>query len=198
MLKSFLPPGFDSLSPIIPPNADQSAHEAAGWPAGLTRQNERSNLSETTHPRDNYPSRLERAMKILFVAGFGPISRDVASTHHFFSEVLGIPFGAEDGDYYHTEQLPGCKAFALWPLAQAAESCFGTNQWPDSVPVPQAWLEFDVADIASAGAELREQGYQLLVENRLEPWGQRVTRLLGPNGLLVGITETPWLRDDEA
>ena len=136
-------------------------------------------------------------MKILFVAGFGPIARDVEATHHFYADALGIPFVVEDGSYYHTEQLAGCRAFALWPLEQAAESCFGTTQWPDDLPVPQAWLEFDVDDVAAAGAELGAQGFHLLVDNRVEPWGQRVTRLLGPNGLLVGITETPWMRDQD-
>ena len=42
--------------------------------------------------------------------------------------------------------------------------------------------------------ELKSQGYQLLVATRTEPWGQVVTRLLGPEGLLVGITHTPEMR----
>jgi hypothetical protein len=60
--------------------------------------------------------------------------------------------------------------------------------------VPQAWLEFDVADIEKATPELKSQGYRLLVGARAEPWGQVVTRLLGPEGLLVGITHTPSMR----
>ena len=60
--------------------------------------------------------------------------------------------------------------------------------------MPQAWIEFDVADIAAATMELESKGFRLLVANREEPWGQAVTRLLGPEGLLVGITRTPWLR----
>ena len=31
-------------------------------------------------------------------------------------------------------------------------------------------------------------------DNRKEPWGQTVTRLLSPEGILIGITLTPWLR----
>lgn len=80
--------------------------------------------------------------------------------------------------------LEGVKHFALWPLAQAAESCFGTDQWPGNVPVPQGWIEFDVEDIEKATAELKSQGYKLLVATRKEPWGQTVTRLLRPEGLL--------------
>ncbi len=131
---------------------------------------------------------------VLFVAGFGPIVRDPAASGRFYSETLGLPFKEEAGGYLHTGELEGVKHFALWPLGQAAESCFGTAQWPDHLPVPQAWIEFDVADIEKATAELKSQGYQLLVAMRKEPWGQVVTRLLGPEGLLVGITLTPAMR----
>ena len=86
------------------------------------------------------------------------------------------------------------KHFALWPLAQAAKSCFGTDQWPVNRPVPQAWVEFDVENVEKATAELKSQGYELLVAMRTEPWGQVVTRLLGPEGLLVGVTYTPSMR----
>ena len=131
---------------------------------------------------------------VLFVAGFGPIVRDPAASRKFYSEALGLPFKEDANGYMYTGGLDGVKHFALWPLAQAAESCFGTDQWPGSLPVPQGWIELDVADIEKATAELRSQGYELLVAMRTEPWGQVVTRLLGPEGLLVGITHTPELR----
>ncbi len=131
---------------------------------------------------------------VLFVAGFGPIVRDAVASRKFYAETLALPFKEDAGGYLHTGALDGVKHFALWPLAQAAESCFGTNQWPGDLPVPQAWIEFDVADIEQVTAELKSQGYQLLVAMRTEPWGQIVTRLLGPEGLLVGITHTPQLR----
>lgn len=133
-------------------------------------------------------------IQVLFVAGFGPIIRDLAASRKLYCEALGLPFKEEASGYLHTGQLEGVKHFALWPLAQAAESCFGTEQWPGDIPVPQAWIEFDVADIEKATAELKSQGYKLLVATRNEPWGQIVTRLLGPEGLLVGITHTPALR----
>jgi catechol 2,3-dioxygenase-like lactoylglutathione lyase family enzyme len=131
---------------------------------------------------------------ILFVAGFGPIVRDPAATRKFYSNTLSIPFKEEPNGYLHTADLDGVKHFALWPLAQAAESCFGTNDWPTNLPIPQAWIEFDVANIEKATTELKSQGYTLLVTNRTEPWGQIVTRLLGPEGLLVGLTHTPSMR----
>jgi hypothetical protein len=132
-------------------------------------------------------------MKVLFVAGFGPISVDVPAGRHFYGEVLGPPL-KDEGDYLHTGAVEGVKEFAAWPLVQAAESCFGKPEWPNNVPVPQAWIEFDVEDIGSATRELEQQGYQLLVSIRKEPWGQLVTRLLGPEGVLVGLTVTPSMR----
>jgi predicted enzyme related to lactoylglutathione lyase len=131
---------------------------------------------------------------VLFVAGFGPIVRDSATSRKFYSEALGLSFEEETNGYLHTGALDGVKHFALWPLAQAAESCFGKDQWPDNHPVPQAWIEFDVADIEQATAELKSQGYKLLIATQKEPWGQIVTRLMGPEGLLVGITHTPSMR----
>ena len=50
-------------------------------------------------------------------------------------------------------------------------------------------------DIHTATEELLAKGYTLLVATRKEPWGQLVTRLLGPEGLLLGITHTPSLRE---
>jgi catechol 2,3-dioxygenase-like lactoylglutathione lyase family enzyme len=131
---------------------------------------------------------------VLFVAGFGPIVRDPDKSRKFYSEALGLAFKEETNGYMHTGELDGVKHFALWPLPQAAQSCFGRDKWPDSIPAPQAWIEFDVGDIERATEELKSQGYKLLVAAQKEPWGQVVTRLLGPEGLLVGITYTPAMR----
>ena len=135
-------------------------------------------------------------IKVLFIAGFGPIIRDNDASRRLYMDALGISFKEEEGGYLHTEEVEGAKAFALWPLSQAAESCFGSKEWPDDVPVPNAWLEFDVEDIGAATEELRTQGYKLLVSARTEPWGQTVTRFLSPEGILVGVTHTPWMRDN--
>ena len=132
-------------------------------------------------------------MKVLFVAGFGPIAADVKASHRLYRDTLGLQFEA-DGDYLHTGAVDGVKHLAIWPLAQAAESCFGSPQWPAGTPVPQAWIEFDVEDIEAATRELQDGGYQLLVAGRTEPWGQVVTRMLGPEGMLVGLTVTPSMR----
>ena len=134
-------------------------------------------------------------MRVLFVAGFGPISADVGESRRLYEDALGIGFKVEEGDYRHTEELKGANTFAVWPLSQAAESCFGASEWPADVPRPQAWLEFDVDDLEEATREMEQRGYRLLVSNRTEPWGQAVTRLLSPEGLLLGLTMTPWMRE---
>jgi len=131
---------------------------------------------------------------VLFVAGFGPIVRDAAVSRTFYSDILGLPLEEDADGYLHTGRLDGVKHFAPRPLAQAAVSCFGTPEWPSNVREPQGWIEFDVANIEQATATLTAEGYELLVATQKEPWGQIVTRLLGPEGLLVGITHTPALR----
>ena len=134
-------------------------------------------------------------IKILFVAGFGPIVRDANASRKLYVKALEIPFKEETGGYLHTNALQGAKEFALWPLSQAAESCFGNPIWPDSSPAPHAWLEFDVDSVERATAELESMGYSMLIKNKKEPWGQTVSRFLDPDGLLVGLTFTPALRE---
>lgn len=133
-------------------------------------------------------------MKLLFIAGFGPIVRDLRASRRLYGELLGIGFKEEDGGYLHTEALKGANTFALWPLAQAAQSCFGSDTWPQEIPAPHAWLEFDVDNVEEATAELESKGCKMLVKNRTEPWGQTVSRFLSPEGLLIGVTVTPAMR----
>ena len=135
-------------------------------------------------------------IKVLFVAGFGPIVREPEASRSFYGDALGLPIEPmpNDPQYFHSETIAGVRHFALWPLTHAADACFGTPTWPAHLPVPHAWMEFDVEDIVSATATMKARGYTLLVEARQEPWGQTVSRLLSPEGVLVGLTITPWLR----
>jgi hypothetical protein len=136
-------------------------------------------------------------IKALFIAGFGPIVREATASRTLYSQRLGISFKEETGGYLHTEALKGANSFALWPLSQAAQSCFGKDSWPTEVPAPQAWLELDVENVEQATGELESQGYRMLVKNRKEPWGQTVSRFITPEGLLLGITFTPSMRNQE-
>ncbi len=137
-------------------------------------------------------------MEVLFVASVSPIVRDSAAARAFYGTGLGLSFEGGDGDYVFTEQLPGVKHFGLWPLSEAAKSCFGTNEWPAGIPVPQASVEFEVADVAAAAAELEQSGHRLIHGARTEPWAQVTARLLSPDGLLVAVCYTPWFHGDAA
>ena len=141
------------------------------------------------HPNTPVPD----GIHVLFIAGFGPVIRDATASRRLYQGTLGIAFEEIEG-YLHTERLEGAKTFACWPLEQAAQSCFGVPEWPGHLPVPQAWLEFDVENIEQATKVLEAQGYTLLVRTRTEPWGQTVSRLQSPEGLLVGVTYTPSMR----
>jgi len=87
-------------------------------------------------------------IKVLFIAGFGPIVPEATASRKLYNQILGIAFKEENDGYLHTEALKGAKTFALWPLSQAAQSCFGKDCWPREIPPPQAWLEFDVDNVA--------------------------------------------------
>jgi catechol 2,3-dioxygenase-like lactoylglutathione lyase family enzyme len=138
-------------------------------------------------------------VKIRFVAGFGPIVRDVAASRAFWGGGLGIQLKEAAPDYWTNDDLDGVKAFGLWPLSQAAESTFGKNEWPKDLPTPQAWMELDVESpeaVTSAVAELEKAGHRLLRGVHEEPWGQTTSRLLSPEGLLIGVTYTPWMHKE--
>ena len=137
-------------------------------------------------------------MKIAFVAGFGPIVRDSRAGLAFWGTALNIELAEAAPEYFTNDSLEGVRAFALWPLSQAAESTFGSPDWPADLPTPQAWLEFDLESAQAVGpavAELRAAGHRVLREAHEEPWGQTTARVLSPEGLLVGITYTPWMHE---
>lgn len=131
-------------------------------------------------------------MNVEFVASIAPISSDPAASRRLYIDTVGLPL--EGGDYVHSENIPGVRHFGIWPLAQAAEACFSTSDWPADRPVPQASIEFDVGDadaVHAAETELRDAGYEILHPTRTEPWGQTVVRILSPERLIIGISYTP-------
>lgn len=139
-------------------------------------------------------------MDIQFVSAMTVITPDPATSRKLYLDALGLPLeGAEsDPDYLHTENLEGAKHFGVWPLAQAADACFGTETWPEDTPIPQASVEFEVGSaeaVAPAAEELQTAGYELVHEAREEPWGQTVARILSPEGLIVGISYAPWMHE---
>ena len=142
-------------------------------------------------------------MEISFIAGYGPIARSVEDSHAFWAGTLGLPLSEIAPGYYGTDDLDGARAFAVWPLAQAAASVFGegASEWPADIPAPQSWIELDVASpeaVADAVAELEAAGATVLRGASTEPWGQITSRVLTPEGLLLGVTFTPWMHEDSS
>jgi len=134
-------------------------------------------------------------MDVQFVASIAPIVRDAEAARAFYGDALGLSFEGGGGNYVFTHKLDGTKHFGLWPLSEAATACFGTTEWPDEIPVPQASIEFEVADVAAAAKELEAKGHRLIHAARTEPWGQITARLLSPEGLLVAVCYTPAFHD---
>jgi catechol 2,3-dioxygenase-like lactoylglutathione lyase family enzyme len=136
-------------------------------------------------------------MEIEFVTSVAVIAADPPRSRALYIDTLGLPLADDgDSDYFHSDQVAGTRHFGVWPLSQAARACFGEDEWPASVPVPQVSIEFEVADLEALNAaceELTAGGHQLLHPPREEPWGQTVARLLSPEGAIVGISFAPMM-----
>jgi catechol 2,3-dioxygenase-like lactoylglutathione lyase family enzyme len=132
-----------------------------------------------------------------FIGAVGIITRSLEEGRALFVDSIGLPLEQSEGtNFLHTERWGGSKYFGVWPLSEAARTCFGTENWPDDRPVPQLFIEFEVdspAGVIEAASELESQGYHLLHAPRTDPWGQTVTRLQTIDGLLVGISYVPWM-----
>ena len=136
-------------------------------------------------------------MEIEFISGVAVITPDPAASRKLYLDALGLPLeGAEsEPDYIHSESIEGAKHFGVWPLAQAAQACYGTDDWPEGIPVPQVSVEFEVGSpeaVGPAAEELRAAGYEPIHEVRTEPWGQTIARILSPEDVIVGISYAPW------
>jgi catechol 2,3-dioxygenase-like lactoylglutathione lyase family enzyme len=139
-------------------------------------------------------------MNVVFVASVAVIAADPPKSRELFVEALGLPLEASTGsDYFHSERVGGCKHFGVWPLSEAAQACFGVEEWPADRPVPQASIEFEVEDagaVAIAAGELKAAGFRLLHDAREEPWGQTVARLQSIEGSIIGISYAPALHTE--
>ena len=154
----------------------------------------------TTITAVNHGPRSLADMDVLFITSVAVVAADPPQSRKLFMNALGLPLEGEGEGYYSSGSIPGSKHFGVWPLAEAAQACFGTPQWPAGRVVPQASIEFEVADadaVAAAGDELGRAGYELLHTARTEPWGQTVARLLTEDGLIVGISYAPMLHGGE-
>ena len=55
------------------------------------------------------------------------------------------------GDYIFSGEIEGSKHFGIWPLKEAAQACFGSDEWPADLTVPQVSLEFEVESPKAVG-----------------------------------------------
>jgi catechol 2,3-dioxygenase-like lactoylglutathione lyase family enzyme len=133
-------------------------------------------------------------MDVQFVASVAVITPDPSASRGLYVDALGLPLTAEGDGYLHSEDIAGSKSFGVWPLAQAAQACFGASDWPADRVLPQASIEFEVADadtVQVAADELKDKGFALLHEARIEPWGQTVARLQSNEGVIIGVSYMP-------
>jgi catechol 2,3-dioxygenase-like lactoylglutathione lyase family enzyme len=137
-------------------------------------------------------------MDVQFITSVAVITPDPGGSRRLYVDALGLALTAEGDGYLHSEDIDGCKSFGVWPLTQAAQACFGTPDWPAERPVPQASVEFEVADaetVRAAADELQEKGFTLLHHARTEPWGQTVARLQSGEGAIIGISYAPSMHE---
>jgi catechol 2,3-dioxygenase-like lactoylglutathione lyase family enzyme len=132
-------------------------------------------------------------MEIEFITSVAVITADPTRSRKLFVEGLGLPLDGA-GDYVYSDRIEGSKHFGLWPLTEAAQACFGTDEWPADRTIPQVSVEFEVANpeaVREAAAELEASGYEQLHPPREEPWGQSISRWLSRDGAILGISYVP-------
>jgi catechol 2,3-dioxygenase-like lactoylglutathione lyase family enzyme len=138
-------------------------------------------------------------MHVQSIASTAVITQDPDRSRRLYVDALGLPLDHAEGDeYYHSDKIGGSNHFGVWPLQQAAQACFGTDEWPSDVRIPQASVEFELADaeaVSAAAEELAGKGFELLHQVRTEPWGQTVCRFLSDEGLVIGMSYVPWMHE---
>lgn len=141
-------------------------------------------------------------MKPLFIGAIGIITNDLVEGRAFYVDTIGLPLKQAEGtNFLHSGKLEGSKYFGVWPLSEAAKVCFGTASWPTGRPVPQLFIEFEMASpagVTRAASELESKGHALLHSPRTDPWGQTVARLQTKDGLIIGISYVPWMHPAES
>ena len=108
-------------------------------------------------------------MNVEFIASVAVITPDPAAGRRLFIDTLGLPLSSNgDDEYVWTDKLDGARHFGVWPLSQAAQSCFGTDQWPADRTVPQMSIEFEQRSIEALHELEVEQTRSRLIRNDLQ------------------------------
>lgn len=138
-------------------------------------------------------------MEIEFIAGFSVITKQPDVSASLYVEALGLPLEKyETTDYRFVDGFPGAHHFGVWPLEMAAQSCFGQNEWPNSIAEPTATIDLELANpkaVESAVQEMKANGQDFIHGARMEPWGQTVARFMSPEGVLISLSYAPWLHE---
>src|ERR1700730_5902586 len=91
-------------------------------------------------------------MNVEWISSIAVIAADPAKSRELYVDALGLPLEPDaGGEYFHRELIRGSEQFGVWPLAQPAQACFGTDEWPSDRPVPQVSIEFEGQDAAGVG-----------------------------------------------
>ena len=146
-----------------------------------------------TGPRRNPGTRIHPR----FIGAIGLITSRLADGRALYVRTLGLPLRrAPRARFLFSTKLGGGRYFGVWPLSEAARTCFGTARWPADRPAPQMFIEFEMsrpADVGAAARELEAAGHRLLHPARTDPWGQTVARLQSKDGVIVGLSFVPWM-----
>ncbi len=136
-------------------------------------------------------------MRPRFIGAMGLITSSLAKGRALYVDALGLPLRqAEGAGFLHSTRLGGGRYFGVWPLSEAARTCFRTDRWPTDRPVPQMFIEFEMANpaaVSAAASEFESKGYTPLHRPRTDPWGQTVARFQTEDGVIVGISYVPWM-----
>ena len=137
-------------------------------------------------------------MEIAFITSVSVIVANPPESRKLYIDALGLALEGDEDGYFYSDKIEGSKHFGVWPLSEAAKSCFGTSEWPDKHPIPQASIEFEVQNseaVLAAAHELQGKGFQLLHDVKEEPWGQTIVRVQSADGAIVGISYAPSLHE---
>jgi catechol 2,3-dioxygenase-like lactoylglutathione lyase family enzyme len=111
--------------------------------------------------------------------------RDMQASRRFYEELLGqeveMDFGANVG-------YKG--GFALWQVGSAFEMIFERPADAEaSLGCDNFELYFESSDLDTVWTRLSSQEVEVVHPLREQPWGQRVIRILDPDGHIVEIGE---------
>ena len=111
--------------------------------------------------------------------------RDIQASRRFYEELLGqeveMDFGANVG-------YKG--GFAIWQVDSAFEMIFARPSDAEArLGNDNFELYFESSDLDSVWTQLSRQEVELVHPLREQPWGQRVIRILDPDGHVVEIGE---------